>query len=197
MLLVPSNLADIKRYYQNTYVKFHETGDTLYYINGVCNEYIYGTNEDGVDFKLYLEESEPYTLQYILPQKSFFQHKKHAALLYRIPARQYKRGITVENTRVKTVFPDGGTFLDLTIAVLKSYVTKQQFFSLTEARKSKNFSCVLTPRMALGVSTGTIFVDNVAVANVSGDTIQHNPLFKEDILSMLQNHDEQNRYKLV
>ena len=60
MIFKASNWEDISRYYRNTYVKFKETGDRLFFIRRVDSYAVTGTDEDGTEFELYLKLKEKF-----------------------------------------------------------------------------------------------------------------------------------------
>jgi hypothetical protein len=207
VLFVPSAREDIIKYFKNSYLKFKETGDTLFFLTHVTNDEISGQIEDGRDFKLYLDEKEPYEVDYILPHKSFFQFGEHCCMLQRIPARQYHRGITEENTSV--VFrhgapaPDGTEKIKnmgLSFEILKAFVQKKKFFSLMEASKEPVVSCALSPRMMYVRANRAIFIDFVQVAKVDWKTktiAMLAPLFKQEVMNLLVNNQEQHLFTVI
>ena len=169
MIFLSSNYDDISRYYKGTYVKFKDTGDKLFYIRNVHRDSITGCDEDGTEFELYLNDTHPYEVDYILPSKSFFQYAKRAVLLQRIPAKQYQRGISGNNVKLVSLTKTGGlSTMDMGFEVLKAFVSKQNFWSLDEAVRNKGrmISIALTPRIAYIPEAGYIFVDTTAVARV-------------------------------
>jgi hypothetical protein len=205
MQFVPSARADIQKYYLNTFLKFKETGDLLLYLTGVDNHAITGQVEDGREFKLYLSETDPYEVDYILPHKSFFQYEGNAVMLQRIPARQYFRGISPENTAVVFKVP-GQTELNkipLKFEVLKAFVKKQKFMSLSEAIAVKGAaieSVALGPRMMYMRRNKTIFVDFTPIAKVATDNkhlVIIAPIFKEDLQEFLASTLETDRFILT
>lgn len=202
MLFVPSAREDITRYYRNSFLKFKETGDMLFYLQNVDATMISGQIEDGRDFKLYLSEDEPYEVDYILPHKSFFQYGEHACMLQRIPAKQYHRGMTGENTSITYRKPGtelapaiAGMALDFT--VLKAFVSKKKFYSLKEALKEPLSSVALSPRMMYARGSKCVHIDFHPIARV--DPKNHiiymtQPLFKQELMDFLQQTQEQHLF---
>lgn len=169
MLFNSHNYEDISRYYRNTYVKFKETGDTLFYIRDVRPDMVRGTDEEGTEFELYLNEDNPYEVDYVLPNKSYFQYAKRACMLQRIPAKQYRRGICNENVRISSLTKTGGVGnIEVGFESLKAFVSKQAFPSISTVllQKSKPISVALSPRFAFVPDIGYIFCDQTAVALV-------------------------------
>lgn len=187
-----SNWEDISRYFKQTFVKFKETGDKLFYIRNVRSDVVEGMEKDSCPFELYLWEDQPYEVDYVLPHKSFFQYAKRAVLLERIPAKQYQRGLSSGNTKLRALGRDGTTTnLDLSFDTLGAFVEKQPWMSLTDAvaNKVKNYSVVLSPRMAYIPFTNTIYVDMLAVATVNkkAKTVYINhPIFKPEIAELVK-----------
>lgn len=187
MIFNSSNYEDINRYYRNTYVKFKETGDVLYYIRTVHRELVRGTDETGTEFELWLSDEHPYEVDYILPNKSYFQYKKRACSLTRIPARQYQRGLSTGNTRIHSLSRTGGVnALELDFDLLKSFVSKQQFLKIDKAaiNKAEDYSIALSSRFAYLPDTKHIFADNVVVAElnkVENKIIMRHPIFTPEV----------------
>lgn len=204
MQFKPSNKEDISKYYRNSYLKLKESGDTLYYLQYVDSTCVSGQRDDGREFKLWLAEEEPYEVDYILPHKSFFQHNGHAMMLQRIPAKQYHRGLTGENTMIS--FKGGAasveqTVMPLSFELLKAFVSKQKFYTLSEAVKLKPeddvVSAVLAQRMMYMVASRTIHIDFVPVARVNalGTRIQMvQPIFQEEIEDFLKSTQESKQF---
>jgi hypothetical protein len=182
-----SNHEDIHRYYRNTFVKFKETGDTLYYIRSVNSEVVRGTDATGTEFELWLSDEHPYEVDYILPHKSFFQYKKRACLLVRVPAKQYQRGLSSSNTRVNALSKTGSVqAVELGFDVLTEFVNKQAFASLHKAvlNKAKEASITLSPRFAYVPDMKAIYADTSLVAEVRPDEkliVVRHPIFRPEI----------------
>lgn len=207
MQFTPENKSDIQKYYVGTYVKFRAHvvdkslhPDTLFYIESVDSSKVYGKCEDGNQFVIWLSEKFPFEVDYVLPHKSFFQHGDHAVLLERIPAQQYFRGVSGENTRMTYLNEKGVVKTQsITFNSLKEYVTKQAFLSLQGAIGAATVSCVLSPRMQYHRPTKTIYIDHCPVARVDQ---QHHlikmlkPIFREEVEEMLRN-DGDTMFKII
>lgn len=161
MLFVPSVWQDIRKYYEGSYVKFAEFGDKLFFIQTVRENEIKGIDEDDEPFVLTLDEEAPYNLTYTLPHKGLFSLDGVAYLLYRVPAQQYSRGITSNNTKIMSVAD--GRSLSLSFQRLRAYVQKQPYVSMEEAlfSKSKDVSVCLSRRFSFYRPKQTLYVDNV------------------------------------
>ena len=199
MIFVSSNWEDISRYYKNTYVKFKETGEKLFYVRRVDRFAVTGTDEDGTEFELCLNDEHPYEVDYILPNKSFFQCGKRATMLQRIPAKQYQRGISSSNTQLCSLNKAGGLAKhEINFELLKQFVTKQTFISLDEAvrNKPRNMSTALSPRMAYVPDMNMLFVDFVAIAllDKKDKTIAMiKPIFHDEVIHLTRN----SQYKVI
>ena len=193
MIFNSSNYDDINRYYKNTYVKFKETGDTLYYIRSVHREVVRGTDETGTEFELWLSDDHPYEVDYILPNKSYFQYKKRACMLSRIPARQYQRGLSAGNTRIQAMSRSGGVSnVELDFALLMGFVSKQQFPKIDRAvvNRAKEASIALSPRFAYVPDVKQIYADWVLVAEVNVEEkkiIVRHPIFLPELKELATN----------
>jgi hypothetical protein len=195
MLFNSYTWEDINRYYRQTYIKFKETGDTLFYIRDVRPERVSGTDEDGTEFALHLNYDDPYEVDYILPNKSYFQYAKRACMLQRIPAKQYRRGICSDNVRITGLSKTGGiAAIDVNFESLKAFVSKQAFPSLRTVllQKQKPLSVALSPRFAYVPEGGFLFCDQTCVAKVEkrAKTIQIlQPIFKPEIDVLIDGAD--------
>lgn len=170
MLFSTDNYDDINRYYRGTYVKFKETGDRLFYIRDVGPQRVTGTDEEGTEFELFLNHDDPYEVDYVLPHKSYFQLNKRACMLQRVPAKQYRRGICGENTRLTALGKTGNLVqVEIGFDALKAFVSKQAFPSIKTVltMKNKPLSVAISPRFAFVPETGQIYTDQLAVAVVS------------------------------
>jgi hypothetical protein len=198
----PSTREDISRYYRGTYVKFAEFGDQLFNIQQVDSMKVVGTHESGDPFVLYLDEATPYNVEYILPHKSYFQLDNSAALLERIPAKMYYRGLCESNTRMTCIQPGSAApkQLEINFKTLKQFVNKQDFFKLQQAINKQDFqSCVLTPRMMYHRGRKEIYIDHVMIAkvNVGKLTITlHRPVFMDEVKEFLIHTGEHNTFKV-
>jgi len=169
MIFNQSNRDDISRYYRKTYVKFPETGEKLHFIREIAQHAVLGSDEDGNDFELFLSDEFPYEVDYVLPKKGYFQHGKAAHLLFRVPAKQYQRGLSEGNTKVHRINRAGEiSEQPLTFDLLKAYVQKQAYpsFEIAMANKEGMFSVALSQRFALAAAARTLFVDGYACAVV-------------------------------
>jgi hypothetical protein len=186
-----ANYEDIHRYYRCTYVKFKEMGDRLFYIRDVNHSIVRGTDEDGTEFELYLNHDDPYEVDYVLPHKSYFQYAKRACMLQRVPAKQYRRGLCAENTRLTAIGKTGNLVnIDIGFDVLKAFVTKQAFPSIKTVltMKNKPLSVALSPRFAFAPEPGLIIADQLTVATVDKKQQKvtiHREIFRPEVLKFV------------
>lgn len=162
----PSNFHDIDRYFRGTWVKLKEFGERLFYIARVTATEITGKDENDDEFILYLEENRPYHLDYTLPTKAVFQHGDYAYLLFRVPARQYKRGCSEENTRFHRIHDGAGQGFDLKF--LRSFTNKEDATTLHDAvfGKSKLKCVAFGKRFAFYRRTNQLFCDNTVIGSL-------------------------------
>lgn len=192
MLFMQSNRDDIQRYYRNTYVKFKETGDELFLLKDVFDTMVVGKNKNGDILELHLSDEHPFDVSYVLPKKSFFQNGKHALLLFRIPAKQFQRGIADNNTCIiafDNTHPSPQQ-IGISFELLETYVNKPKFYGLDEAIASNNVSSVLSPRMAYHRESSSILVDTHVVAHVVDRTIKVNPLFLPEMNALVMQNQQ-------
>lgn len=194
MQFTSENIDDIRRYYIGSYVKFKETGDILYHLTSVNNFFVEGRSQKGDILKLYLDDQHPYEIEYVLPHKSYYQYGNSAAQLFRIPAKQYQRGIGPENTEIRALVSGEFMKVNLDFASLCAFVDKQMFYSLSDAIVADaNTSCVLTPRMAYDRNCCRIYMDLTPIATVipeKNKVVVEKKVFMDDVVEFLSKQDE-------
>lgn len=167
------NSRDIEKYFHGTWVKFpvdleagHTDPDTLVLIDRVTKQMVSGTDEKGQRYVVYLSEDPElsYDFEYILPIKSYFSYKGEACLLSRVPARQWKKGISSENTQILLLTRYGNfNKLNLTSELLAAYTKKESFGTLDDVAKGR--SVPLARRFA-AAPDGRIFLDSTRIARM-------------------------------
>lgn len=193
MLCIPNTWRDIQRYYEGTYVKFREFGETLFWIQRVREDAITGKSEDGEEFILHLHSDAPYVIDYILPHKAVFQKGEHVYALQRIPARQYKRGLCNDNTQIVNMLTQEKQ--NFGFPLLKAFVNKQSYPSLDEAiwgKSTTRRAVALSSRMWFNRQSGGLYADVMAIGHANRETrvLTINPLFREetkDLVATLTN----------
>lgn len=205
MEFTSKNYQDIQKYYLNTFVKFREHGDMLFQITGVDKYSVQGTAENGDELRLWLDEEHPYVVDYVLPHKSFFQYNESALQLCRIPAQQYQRGLCNKNTAIYILKgTNDKVALPFSFEILKAFVQKQKFYTLSEAAagKDKCKTHVLSPRMMFNKSNQNIYIDFLPVAKVNMEnktpTVYVNEkIFRDEVLELLQQTGESLKFQLL
>jgi hypothetical protein len=190
MICTSSNWEDIRRYFSDTYVKFKEYGDRLFFIQHVDPSVISGYDEDEVRFDLYLSDSKPYTLDYILPSKATFQYKNQAYMLHRIPARQYRRGLCQDNTNIIRLHD--GQKMPIDFDILKAFVNKPVYSTLGQALKATKGTHTISSRMWYNTANNQLFLDlkRVGIYDKANETLMLSPVLHEDVAKLMSSSNE-------
>ena len=163
MIATSANWRDVQKYYEQSYIKIQGFGDKLFHVERVRESVVTGYDEDDTMFELYLSNSAGFSMDYILPHRAVFQHGRDAYLLRRLPARQYRRGLCADNVIITNLTTGEGASLGFD--VLKAYVSKPKYPTLSEAIKSEDVnSCPLTQRLSYNRASREIKVDTTKVA---------------------------------
>lgn len=194
MLFNSETSNDVSKYFRGCYVKFPQTGDYLCMVDSVDSERIIGKiftpdSEGNWDERPYQHPLfEGVEIDFVLPKKSYFNYDGSAHFLYRIPARQYRKGICPENTAVIRMSSNGGLHgINFNFHMLTAYVNKQQFLPFGTTGKN---SYAVAPRMAVS-KQGHIFVDKTIVGFYDGKSIiVRHKLFQEDVEKVLKAHNQ-------
>lgn len=172
MKFCAENAKDIDKYFRGSYMKFPSlAGDAVHFIDKVTPDQVMGkTLQDGESvpfvFHLYHEESAPAPeIEFILPKKSYFNTPTGACLLYRIPARQYRKGVCMDNTAIVKLAIDGSFApQDISFDLLNLYVGKQAFAKFGE----QSMSYAVSRRMAVSPA-GQLFLDKTRIGSINYD----------------------------
>ena len=183
MKFTQENAKDIEKYFLHTFMKFPSfSGDIIHFVDSVSSLYVKGrlwNGEEEEEFEFLLRPEEGPDVEYIMPIKSFFQHEGEAHYMFRVPARQYQRGVNSQNTcLLKLGAHDGFDNVTITFQRLASYVGKQAFPSLAMFKGEK--SMALSPRMAVS-GGGCLYIDRNLVGNV--DLAKKEVLLKERVFA--------------
>jgi len=196
MQFCKENWEDIRKYYEKSYMKFPCLGDEAVYVDKVSAAGLSGkrrgTEFDGWEFTF---DKGPREVDFILPRKSFFEHNGCAHFLARIPARQYKRGITHENTSVWFLGGAGFSRIDLDLDVVNSYTQKPAFMGF---RDTLGTSYPVSSRMAVDPS-GRIFVDKTRIGWIEPKEKQimiNRSLFIPEVEKVVEGYN-QGMYKIL
>lgn len=170
MIAQRSNWKDVQRCYDHSYIKIRGFGDKLFYVTRVTADLMSGEDSEGTGFELWLDDEFPFEIDYVLPHHAVFQYGEHAVELRRVPSRQYRRGLHMDNTRIRSII--SGSALDLGFPILEAFVGKQQYPTLKEAMSTTNRSTALSSRLSFHNKDGTLFMDNVVIGSVQGDVVK-------------------------
>jgi hypothetical protein len=203
------NSKDIQKYFQGTFVKFlglkgafldgaacSEAGELVHSIDQVQGSLIKGKRwENGestpFQFMLYPEKDAPAPeVEFILPKKSYFNIPAGgAALLFRIPARQYRRGICADNVNILGL--NNGTFFvhPINHETIGWYIQKPQFFGFGK----RDTSYAVSRRMAVDEG-GRIYVDqnHIGTINYAKNEILVQALFIPEVYDILRERGQTN-----
>jgi hypothetical protein len=167
MIFTSHNIDDIRRYYEGTFIKLKEFGDKLFCMGRPLRDKhgdweIVLTDSEDVVHSLVLEEGEPYEMSFSLPHRAVFPANGSVYILQRIPAKQYKRGICSDNTKITEVF--SGKELPLSFKRLESFITKGTYESvnsaLFEKKAPRTVGVALTNRLSFHLPSQSFYVDN-------------------------------------
>lgn len=183
MIFSKETYNDIIRYYKDTVIKLKESGDRLWKVDYINSNEVQLTDTDG--FHLYLDLNDPYEVDYPLPGRAVFQMGDVAALLVRKPAKQYKRGLSNENTSLVYLSDTmGWRSLDFSIHTLQQFVDKPCYqtigndYGLSSVALSPVFSYCNQDLYALNKKIGIINKDTKTVSLITS-------LFKPEIKQLL------------
>jgi hypothetical protein len=193
MIAIAANWRDVQKYYEQSYIKIQGYGDKLFFVNRVRENIMTGWDEEETQFELFLSNSDPFVIDYVLPHRAVFQYGSDAYLLRRFPSRQYRRGLHCDNTSITSV--SSGVHMDMGFAVLKAFVEKQKYLTLTAAiaAKGRYTAVALSSRMSYIRAGGELRIDTTTVAsvNVTERSIKmRRPIFLKEILQYLKDYNE-------
>lgn len=197
MLFSANNIQDINKYFLGTYVKFADTGETLYRIDAIKSLVINdekvmcvvatGSNKEYV--RLPLWPDQPYEVSYVLPKKGLFQHKGRTYLLQRHPARQYFKGINDGNTHVYVYNRDRWEHVQNSLDLLQAYVDKPKIEIPSIASLSSGKVFLLSRRMLLDTQSMVVLVDTQNLGIIKDGTVYVNKLFLNEVSRVLSSSD--------
>lgn len=211
MKFCAENSKDIQKYFQGAFVKFpgmggvygdgsaaKEAGDIIHTVDQVTPSSIRGKRREGdedvpYEFILYSEDDvPPPEVEFILPRKGFFNTSNGAHVLFRIPARQYKRGVCTDNTMILRLQANGEFEQQpLDIGLLTAYVEKQAYRGFKECTPGMS-SYAVSRRMAV-TAGGLIYIDRVKIGSINYQdkkiTLGQN-LFQQEVERALAEHGQ-------
>ena len=210
------NSKDIQKYFSGSFVKFSgvrayhatedgegynpatEVGEKLFFVDQVSSDRVLGKyyTDQGqtLPFVFYLHpraDDSP-EVDFILPRKSYFNHNGRAYYLWRLPARQYHRGITEENTALGYLDLDGdiSPVYGVGFELLSAYVGKQAFLNFS--KRDEYSSYAVSRRMAVA-SNGMLMLDRVNIGHVDYDKKEihlKSDLFVPEVQAVVASHGD-------
>lgn len=194
MLATKENWEDVKKYYQGTILKFHSEkenlGDRLWKITNVTSNRIEA--EDSAGDAIYVDLKYPYKLNYAIPKATVYQYQNRAAYLYRIPARMWRKGIDIKNTKIEVLCADGQwRGIELQFASLQGFVDKPGYYTLKEALDGFAIdleSAALSSRISLSCKGG-VYINQTLVGRYQADkqTLTAKGIFVSDLVKYFPN----------
>ncbi len=186
MLATNHNWRDVQKYYQGCFVKFKELGEVPYHIDNVTPSAIHAVNPEGKKLEVVLCE-EGYSLDYIIPRKTVFQMGDNAAVLERVPARMWKKGLSYENSRIFAVL-DNGDYSEygFDAQTVNLFVNKPGYLTLEDFSSNQRLeSIAISPRF-YATRAGFIGTDQQMVAKFDKDdkTVYHFSLFEREMRNL-------------
>ena len=191
MFVNSENYQDAKRYYEGCWIKVKECGDRIYTVDHVSKSYTdlsspsRGEGDDEAEIRI--DMMKGYTITYVIPKKTVYQHGEQALLLQRIPARMWRYGMDQKNTEFLTLSEKGvWKKIALCTEVIEGFINKPSYMSAQDAEKGFGFSlqsAALTPRIAL-TKAGSVFVDTIFVGKVREKEILFKKIFMNDLASL-------------
>ena len=180
---------DVKKYYHQTFVKFKETGEEIYYIKEVNSSEIVAENMQGEEVGIIVENG--YTIDYILPRKTLYQEAGSVVMLSRIPARMWKKGLNKQNTKFEVW--DGHTWVAQSFSIqrINGFVNKPGYYQpdtiLANFGDGVYLGWALNSRMWIGAS-GQIYVDKTAIGKINKEknTILVKTLFESNVKEIFE-----------
>lgn len=161
------NWEDIRKYFLNSYMKFPSIGDEVVYVTAVGPKSMKGNQlarDDSEAWEFtFCPDGSAVEIEFILPRKSYFEYEGRCYFLYRIPARQYSRGINKENTAIVELTHDGFGGRNIDLQLINAYASKPSFHGFKNTGEGTNYP--VTPRMAVD-ATGILFIDRVRIGSV-------------------------------
>ncbi len=194
--------SDIKKYFQGSFVKFPMAGEVVHYVDRVDGHQIRGkmfapTETGGFEeqpfvFHLNPEDSDTPDVEFILPRKSYFNHQNSAHILFRVPARQYHRGVTNENTCIACLDSDGDfPVQNLSFERITAYVGKQAFCDFRERPDWRSYA--VSRRCAVSKSRA-VFMDRVRIGTISyngqGCIMLSSDVFLPEVTKLVAEHGQ-------
>jgi hypothetical protein len=173
VLLNQYNFNDANKYYQNTYIQFKEEPGKLYSFVHADPEFLYAyeitMNDTGnlvVGEFVCIDIKDNYTMDFLLPRRTLVPMPYGVVLVSRHPAKQWKKGIHADNTRLFALKESGdwkGISFSLkpifTLIKGPIYKTFKEVLALVRSENKLATSYALTPRLSISTNNGQIYLD--------------------------------------
>lgn len=181
----PTTWSDIEKYYGETNVKFKEQGDRVFTIDAVSERYISAHHIDDAhnNFPVLIDISEGYDLSYTIPRKACFQFNNNALMIYRIPAKQWKKGACNSNCGFSSL-GNGWSSLTYCTKLLQSYCNKNTYCTVDDLKKPNYKSFAFNHRLSLNVAE-KLFLDSNHIGFYSNGKLKTHPLYFQYISKIL------------
>lgn len=187
MFAEPTNFEDISKYFKGCFI---EVNKEIFSVEKVTPEAIFCSNKNEANFIIEIDGKETktvgYNLNFLLPQKTWFQYDKFAYFISRIPARMWKKGISKENTSIVALDELGKCRgQTLSFDLIKLYMENKQYYSYRELNNC--YSIALNTRFALS-KNGYVFLDNNCVAKyqASDNTVVVPYIYQPEITQLFE-----------
>lgn len=180
MIFNEQSRKDIERYYTGTYVKFKETGDRIFKIVSCRSEGVKAMDSAG--FEVWIDLSEDYHVDYIIPGRKIFQMGECAAMLYRKPARQYFRGMHPENTGFVILSPNGEwKECPVDFGHIESFINKGEYLK-PDFQRQHLTSYAVDDQIAIAQNGAIVFGYNpIGYFKPTDKVVMHESMFGREI----------------
>jgi hypothetical protein len=195
--LTSLNREDFRQRYRGSFGFLHtETQDRrLVYIQEVANnQVVFKTSSRGMDY--YANCDAGVVFEFLPVQRSWYNLGDKPGLLFRVPARQYCRGISKSNTSFSVVHPEVAMLQPstLTLEVLARVFSVDKFAHeprevLLERFVNKESWFFVLSR-AFCMAHGTLFFFADAVGKYAGTEITlNNPVIRQELLDAIKRNN--------
>lgn len=187
MQAMSSNWEDIRKYYEGAYIKLKEFGEQVVLVNRVRSDALYFTNENQDEGVVYLHDEAPYEITMNMPHKAIFQYGDHAVAMFRLPQRQYHKGITSSNCGMTRLTSKGWAKVQLSFNYLNAYTQKPNYRTLDQAILDPGDRVSEAVDRRWAVTQGKLYLDDKAVGfcHQTGKRIVVPELLVPEVLRLL------------
>lgn len=161
--LTTENLRDFRQRYSGSYGWLHNTKEKrLVFISEVGESEVKFQDEKGFTFQVAADS--PVDFEFTQVFTGWFAGDKRPTLAMRVPARQYCRGISTQNTRFYHGTSDGIRNIAFSFNEIYNCLTKREakIYNKEQMVLSKNFA----------VDSNTVFARNIMIGSYNGGTIK-------------------------